>query len=114
MKSTFTIIYFKDAIYRGELVAGEMREGVGVMTYESGRLYEGEWKNDRRHGMGYEIYKNGNEYLGEFEFGKANGHGKYIWKKTGEIYEGGWLKGFKHGYGFWKSKLQFVLLLIDS
>ena len=32
------------------------------MVYESGRIFEGEWINDKRHGMGYEKYKNGNVY----------------------------------------------------
>lgn len=32
-----------------------------------------------------------------FERGKANGLGKYIWDKSGEIYEGGWLNGYRHG-----------------
>ena len=43
------------------------------MIYESGRVCEGHWINDRRHGMGFERYKNGNTYDGEFERGKANG-----------------------------------------
>jgi hypothetical protein len=69
----FTIINFKDAVYRGIIVEGNRREGVGVMIYESGRVYEGEWLNDKRHGMGFEKYKNTNEYIGHFERGKANG-----------------------------------------
>ena len=101
--TNFTIINFKDAVYRGHILEGDRREGVGIMTYESGRVYEGEWLNDKRHGMGYEKYKNGNEYLGQFERGKANGQGKYLWNSTNEVYEGGWLNGFKHGYGSWKS-----------
>ena len=58
----FTIVAFKDAVYRGQIVEGSKREGAGIMIYESGRIYEGEWFNDKRHGMGYERYKNGNLY----------------------------------------------------
>ncbi len=105
--TNFTILPFRDALYRGQLLEGDRREGVGVMMYESGRVYEGEWLNDKRHGMGFEKYKNGNEYKGQFERGKANGQGKYIWMNTGEVYEGGWLNGYKHGFGHWKSKTFF-------
>jgi hypothetical protein len=40
------------------------REGMGVMVYGNGRLYEGEWWEDQRHGKGYEVYPNGNNYDG--------------------------------------------------
>jgi hypothetical protein len=34
------------------------------MVYLNGRIYEGEWFNDKRFGKGYEIYPNGNRYEG--------------------------------------------------
>jgi hypothetical protein len=47
--------------------------GKGVMIYKSGRVYEGDWKDDLRDGHGYERYANGNVYKGSFETGKAHG-----------------------------------------
>lgn len=37
----FKILRFKDAIYRGQILHGERREGFGIMQYENSRLYEG-------------------------------------------------------------------------
>ena len=88
----FQILRFKDAIYRGQIHNADRREGLGIMQYENGRIYEGSWVNDRRHGKGYEKYSNGNIYEGEFARGKANGVGVYNWK-NGEIYQGHWVNG---------------------
>jgi len=30
------------------------RDGIGIMVYNNGRVYEGYWSNDKRHGEGYE------------------------------------------------------------
>jgi len=60
----FTILVFRDAMYRGQVMEEEKREGAGVMVYDSGRLYEGHWMNDKREGMGFERYTNGHTYQG--------------------------------------------------
>ena len=44
----------------------DRRDGYGVLVNDSGRVYEGEWKEDKRSGNGYEIYKNGNNFKGNF------------------------------------------------
>lgn len=99
----FKIKKYKDAVYRGEInPKTKMRHGTGVMEYDNGRVYEGEWKEDLRNGSGYELYANGNNYLGEFKSGKADGRGVYNWA-NGEFYNGDWVQGQKHGYGEWKS-----------
>ena len=38
----FAIKSYKDSVYRGEIVES-MRSGKGVITYNSSRVYEGEW-----------------------------------------------------------------------
>lgn len=48
LKPDFLILKFKDALYRGQIKNSDQREGLGVMIYESGRIYEGGWLNDRR------------------------------------------------------------------
>ena len=35
--------------------------------------------------------------------GKVKGSGVYTWK-NGDIYDGDWVDGMKHGYGVWKNK----------
>ena len=47
------------------------------MLYNSGRKYEGEWKDDLRDGRGFERHTNQNTYIGDFKDGKAHGHGIY-------------------------------------
>jgi hypothetical protein len=42
----FGIKQYKDAIFRGEL-EGRKRHGKGVIVYKTGRVYEGDWNNDK-------------------------------------------------------------------
>ncbi len=91
---------YSDATYQGILRDGK-REGKGLMKYNNGRIYEGEWCNDLRDGKGLETYPNGNSYEGEFKQGKAEGKGIYKWH-NGEVYDGEWHQGLKHGDGVWK------------
>lgn len=98
---------FPDAVYFGECIKQKnrlLRHGKGVMKYQNGRVYEGEWDKDQRHGRGFEKYPNKNIYIGEFKEGKAHGSGKYEWVQQGEVYDGEWSKGTRHGYGVWKRK----------
>lgn len=64
------------------------------MLYDNGRLYEGEWQNDKKFGRGFELNPNGNRYEGYFINGKCEGYGTYIWY-NGEIYDGQWMDGLK-------------------
>lgn len=43
------------------------------MTYNSSRVYEGSWVNDKREGYGFERFMNGNIYEGEYFKGKVHG-----------------------------------------
>ena len=45
-----------------------------------------------------EHYTNGNNYKGNFIRGKAEGVGIFRWA-NGEVYEGEWKDGLKHGKG---------------
>ena len=74
----FGIKQYRDCIYRGQLANNKkFREGLGVLVYESGRIYEGEWEANKRHGRGYEMFANGNMYHGSYKEGKAHGKGVY-------------------------------------
>lgn len=99
--SKFNIKQYKDSIYRGEINGKRKREGRGVIVYDTGRIYEGQWDADKRHGRGYELFSNGNVYQGEYANGKADGKGAYTWQ-NGEVYDGEWGKGHKSGYGVWR------------
>lgn len=58
----FNIKQYKDSIYRGEINKKRKREGLGVIVYDSGRIYEGSWEADKRNGRGFELFSNGNKY----------------------------------------------------
>lgn len=59
----FNIKRTKNTLYKGTLVERQ-RDGLGVLIYNNGRVYEGEWKNDKRNGRGYELFNNQSTYLG--------------------------------------------------
>ena len=44
----FNIKQYKDSIYRGEINDKRKRHGQGVVVYDSGRIYEGDWQFDKR------------------------------------------------------------------
>ena len=88
----FNIKQYKDSIYRGEINKKRKRHGKGVIVYDTGRIYEGDWGADKREGRGFELFSNGNTYQGEYGKGKAHGKGAYTWR-TGEAYDGEWVGG---------------------
>ena len=45
--TNFGIKHYKDGIYRGEL-QDRKRHGKGAIQYFNGRVYEGQWENDKR------------------------------------------------------------------
>lgn len=98
-------ITYRNSVYYGqihELEDGRChKEGKGVLLYDSGRVYEGNWKNNKREGLGFEKFENSNIYQGEFMMGKAHGRGVYVWE-NGETYDGEWYKGMRQGKGAWK------------
>ena len=65
--------------WNGELDSNGQRVGNGIMTYEVGATYDGDFEND-----------------------KYNGFGTYTWPDN-DIYEGGWLNGERHGVGIFRS-----------
>ena len=58
----FNIKQYKDSIFRGEINKKRKRHGHGVIVYDTGRIYEGSWLNDKRDGRGFELFSNGNKF----------------------------------------------------
>ena len=50
LKEDFAVKIFKNSAYVGQLDQNMKRSGKGVIRYESGRIYEGNWIDDVRHG----------------------------------------------------------------
>ena len=89
----------------GKLFEGEWknnkREGKGSLKYENGNVYEGEWKNDKREGKGILKLANGNVYEGEWKNDKREGKGINKWI-DGRVYEGEWKNDKREGKGIHK------------
>jgi len=125
---------YEEGSYEGEVNGDKIPEGHGVFDYrgddEHGRMcYDGEWKNKAAHGYGVMKWQNGdryegdwidgirqgkgcytskssgNKYDGEYNNDKKEGSGKYIWS-NGDWYDGAWSGGLRHGQGVyvWKEK----------
>lgn len=69
----FALKQYKESVYMGLLDMHKKRTGQGVITYNSGRFFEGSWDNDKRDGMGFETFQQGNTYEGEYSQGKVHG-----------------------------------------
>ncbi|RJQ19453.1 MAG: hypothetical protein C4560_06040 [Nitrospiraceae bacterium] len=83
--------------YEGEWKDGK-RHGRGTLTYADKARYEGEWKNDRMHGQGSKVYPDGSQYMGEWKNGNRDGNGTMIYHANSK-YVGQWKNGLEHGYG---------------
>jgi hypothetical protein len=76
------------------------KHGNGIMYYNSGSIYKGNWVNGYRDGIGTILFSpSNNKYVGEWKNDKANGKGKLEYK-NGDFYEGGYKDNKKHGKGY--------------
>jgi hypothetical protein len=84
----------KGNVYSGEL-KNDKKDGFGMMQYENGDTYHGEWENGcRTHGKMRFI--NGDVYYGKWKNGNFHGEGTYRWV-NGNILHGFWENGVKVG-----------------
>jgi len=78
------------ARYEGEWnIASKKREGMGILIWQDGSVYEGYWKDDKANGRGRLIHANKDVYIGEWKDDKAHGYGFYL-HADGAKYEGFW------------------------
>ena len=64
-------------------------EGHGKFTYPDGRVYIGEYNNDKINGEGVFTWPNGRKYEGQYEDDKKHGYGIFQWA-DGRMYKGYW------------------------
>ena len=83
--------------YDGEWV-NDIKEGNGIMKYNNGDLYVGEWANDMKIGNGIMKYENGDKYDGEWANDIKEGKGKMKYE-NGDKYDGDWINDKKEGKG---------------
>ena len=51
--------------------------GYGELKWEDGRLYQGNFLNDKKHGAGIFSWIDGRKYDGQWQLGKQHGFGIY-------------------------------------
>ena len=78
---------------------------IGRITYTSGNVYEGSFKNNKRHGQGTFYFNKGkwkgDKYIGQWKDNQPYGVGTYKYA-NGDIYEGESLNEEKHVQGTYK------------
>lgn len=93
-----------DSIYKGFFRA-DLMHGKGILKYENGDEYEGDFKYNKKDGEGVFKYKQssnnfnlirGDIYRGSFVKDKKAGFG-IMYFANGDKYEGEWLDDVKHG-----------------
>ena len=74
---------------------GNCVDGKGVMQFETGDRYFGEFKNGKQNGNGTYMFKSGTKYIGEWKDNKQHGTGTEI-NTNGVDFVGEWVKGSPH------------------
>ena len=64
--------------YIGNVHCG-LREGKGIIYFNNGDRYEGDWKNDKKEGKGIFYFNNGDRYEGDFKNDTFEGKGIYYY-----------------------------------
>jgi len=85
--------------YTGQVDVQGRRHGRGLMRYECGDEYEGEWVRDYCEGRGVKHFENGDVYEGEWKASRFHGSGKCSYPSRGLVYEGGFADGRYAGHG---------------
>merc|ERR1712038_2135811 len=97
-------IRYEEGSYEGEVNEAKNPEGQGTFEYrgddEAARLmYDGGWKDKAADGYGVMKWQNGDRYEGDWVAGLREGKGKYLSKPTGGKYEGEYVADLKEGSG---------------
>jgi hypothetical protein len=66
-----------------------MMHGTGTYKWQDGRMYHGEYKQDKKHGFGVYVWADGRAYLGQWRDGKQDSERVYI-LPNGTVRKGLW------------------------
>jgi len=99
---TLRRIFSNSGWYEGDWIGKKTKQGFGVMSTKSGKLFEGDWVAGKPHGLGTLSVTDPSSgvfnrvYQGEWKNGKREGTGTSYGSK-GQRYDGTWLNGKKSG-----------------
>ena len=94
--SKVAYLAFPNGDYTGESLLTFL-DGKGTFTFNSGEVYEGEWKNNGMSGSG-KLTSTAGTYEGEFEKSLRCGTGTFLWS-DGSKYVGQWANDMLNGEG---------------
>lgn len=87
----------------GRVYEGDFRDdrfhGTGTLSFPGGVVYSGTFVAGARTGYGTMTWPSGDRYEGSFENDVMSGQGIFEWKESGEKYDGTFVDGQKHGVG---------------
>ena len=84
--------------YTGSWMRGKY-DGFGTLIQGSGEKYVGGWFSGMRDGYGKATFANGDVYVGGWERDKVVGKGVMYYNESGNMYDGLWKYGKRHGIG---------------
>jgi hypothetical protein len=101
-------------VYTGEFFNGN-RHGHGTLVFHDGTEYVGEWECNLQHGIGTRRWNNGDCYTGQYQNGKRTGEGRFYYS-NGDMYIGLWVSGVMHGPGryYYASGQRFEGTFVDG
>ncbi len=77
----------ENSTYRGYVNQDDEPEGVGIVIWNNGDKYSGEYKGGVANGVVKEEFADGNIYWGMFKDGQPNGYNTFQWN-DGNTYTG--------------------------
>ena len=83
--------------YTGEFKMG-MKNGYGVISFDDGKYFEGQFIDNRCDSFGYMEYSDGEIYIGEFKNNLANGSGT-VYYTNGNVFTGSFKNDKEDGLG---------------
>lgn len=100
-----TMHYANGSVYTGQWHDG-LRQGHGLLRDTTGTTYAGTWRSDSLC-EGTMTRADGGVYQGRFDHSlRPSGRGQ--WRDSTSTYEGEWLEGERHGFGFAIAKGEIV------
>ena len=79
------------------IIVSEINMGKGLLRFQNGDEYSGDFWGDHMHGFGKMKYANGDFYYGEFQEAMREGDGIFYRKSDDSIFVGNFHKGHFHG-----------------
>jgi len=86
-----------DCVYDGDF-KDDYKHGVGMLTWDDGRRYHGQFAHGRFSGNAVMSWPDGRRYFGQYAEDVKHGEGTFTWA-DGRRYQGQWRAGKRDGIG---------------